>query len=265
MKTSLFSILLSLSSSLVWGTPVKRTVSMAGGTAHIPVMQDAAKLLTAEGIELVVAAGGSGVGITKVATGLVDIGNSGRPLTPEEKTRYGLEEHRFAIDGIALIVHPGNPLQNVDAATAQRIFSGIKTQWSDFTSRQGAIRLYTREESSGTRQTFKELVMKESPFAVYAHVVTSNGAMKVAVAQDLDAIGFCSIGHLDRSVKAVAFSGIAPTQSNAASGIYPVVRPLVMAVRKNPSAPVLRVLQLIQSPAFADHIRAYGYLPLSAP
>src|SRR3989338_2746656 len=141
MKLPLLSILFYLSSSLLLGTPVKQTVSMAGGTAHIPVMQDAAKLLTAEGIELVVAAGGSGVGIIKVGTGLVDIGNSGRPLTVEEKTRYGLEKYRFAIDGIAIIVHPGNPLQNLDANTIQGIFSGIKAKWGDFTSRTGTIRL----------------------------------------------------------------------------------------------------------------------------
>lgn len=236
---------------------------MAGGTAHIPVMQEASKILAAEGIILTVAAGGSGVGITKAATGLVDIGNSGRALTPEETARHGLESHRFAIDGIALIVHPSNPLQNLTEVEAQQIFSGKKTQWNDLTQRKGTVRLYTREEASGTRQTFKELIMKDTPFSATAHVVTSNSAMKVAISKDPDAIGFCSIGHLDATIKALSFSGVQPTQAQAASGVYPVVRPLIMVTRKNPSAPVQRVLQLIQSAAFADKIRAHGYLPLS--
>ena len=259
--TYLFCITFPL--SLVGVT--KETVTMAGGTAHIPVMQEAAKILAAEGIELMVAAGGSGVGIQKVGNGLVDIGNSGRPLTNAEKAKYGLQEYRFAIDGIAFIVHPLSQLENLDVAMAQQIFSGTKTDWEPFTKKKGAIHIYTREESSGTRQTVKEIVMNEVSFSTGAYVVTSNSAMKMAVSNDKESIGFCSIGHLDGSVKALSFSNIYPTQAQAASGAYPVMRPLLMVVRKNPSLAVQRVLTLIQSSDFANKILAHGFLPVSAP
>jgi phosphate transport system substrate-binding protein len=260
----IFASFFWLSTYCLFATPPQR-VSMAGGTAHIPVMAEAASILAKENIQLEVSAGGSGVGISKAGSGLVHIGNSGRPLTPEEKTRLGLEEHRFALDGIAIIVHPRNPLKNLTEKEAQAIFSGERSTWIPFNAASPKITLYTREEASGTRQTFKEGVMQSIPFAPHAHVLTSNGAMKLAISRDPNGIGFCSIGHVDASVKALAFSGVEATQALAASGAYSLVRPLLMVTKSNPSPEVKRVLTLIQSPGFASHIQAHGYLPLVTP
>ena len=89
------------------------TIDIAGGTAHIPVMKDAAQQIMAINpkIRITVAGGGSGVGVQKVGAGLVAIGNTGRALTPEEIAKYGLKTFPFAIDGVAVAVNPENPVK----------------------------------------------------------------------------------------------------------------------------------------------------------
>ena len=99
---------------------MKGTLDIAGGTAHIPVMKEAAKrIMTANpDIRITVAGGGSGVGVQQVGEGLVQIGNTGRPLKDKEIEKFGLKTFPFAIDGVALVVNPAN---NVSDITAQQL------------------------------------------------------------------------------------------------------------------------------------------------
>ncbi|MBW2004769.1 MAG: substrate-binding domain-containing protein, partial [Deltaproteobacteria bacterium] len=114
------ALLISIFAFLVAGNPlviagdldpflsVKGTLRIAGGTAHIPVMKEAAKRIMRmnRNIKITIAGGGSGVGIKQVGEGLVDIGDSGRKATENEIKRYGLKMFKFAIDGIAVVVNP---------------------------------------------------------------------------------------------------------------------------------------------------------------
>ena len=101
-------------------------LDIAGGTAHIPVMTDAAKRIMRANprIRITVAGGGSGVGVQKVGQGLVDVGNTGRPVSDEEQKKFGLVSFPFAIDGVAVIVHPSNRVAGLTAKQAQDIFAG---------------------------------------------------------------------------------------------------------------------------------------------
>lgn len=239
-------------------------IDIAGGTAHIPVMKDAArKIMQANpGIRISIAAGGSGVGVQKVGEGLVQIGNTGRALSADEVTRYGLKSWPFALDGVAVAIHPGNGIDNLTSAQVRDIFAGTITNWKALGGRDAAIHLYTRDEASGTREVFWGKLLKKGAIANTANVVTSNGAMKTALANDRDGIGYVSIGHIDHTIKAPTLDQVAPTQANALSGKYPIVRKLYMNTRGEPDALTSAFITYIRSPAGEPMIRAAGYLPI---
>ena len=240
------------------------TISIAGGTAHIPVMNDAAKaIMTANPkIHITVEGGGSGIGVQKVGEGLVDIGNTGRALSEQEIAKYGLKSYPFALDGVAVIVHPGNPVTGLTAQQVRDIFSGSVTNWKDVGGSDAVIHLFTRDEASGTREVFWEKLLKKGPIAATANVVPSNGAMKVAISQDKDAIGYAGIGHVDPSVKAVVLDGVTASQENAMNGSYPVVRKLYMNTKGEPSRLVKAFIDYILSSDGSAIITQHGYIPL---
>ena len=243
---------------------LKGKIDIAGGTAHIPVMNDAAKRIMQanSGIRITVAAGGSGVGVQKVGEGLVDIGNTGRPLSDDEITKYGLKSYAFAIDGVAAAVHPKNPVGNLTAVQVQEIFAGKVTNWKAVGGRDAAIHLFTRDEASGTREVFWEKLLKKGTIADNANVVASNGAMKSALAGDPDAVGYVSIGHIDETIKAPTLDGVAPTQDNARSGKYPIVRKLYMNTKGEAQGLTGAFIKYILGPEGKQMTAAAGYLPL---
>ena len=239
-------------------------LDIAGGTAHIPVMKEAAKRIMQANpaIRITIAAGGSGVGVQKVGAGLVHIGNTGRALSEQEVAQYGLKSFAFALDGVAIALHPQNPVGNLNAAQVRDIFAGKITNWKEVGGRDATINLYTRDEASGTREVFWEKLLKKGAIARTANVVASNGAMKSALAGDPNGIGYVSIGHLDRTIKAPTLDGIAPTQDNALSGKYPIVRKLYMNTKGAPQGLTAAFIQYIMGAEGAKLTAAAGYLPL---
>jgi phosphate transport system substrate-binding protein len=239
-------------------------LDIAGGTAHIPVMTDAAKRIMRANprIRITVAGGGSGVGVQKVGEGLVDIGNTGRPVSDEEQKKFGLESFPFAIDGVAVIVHPSNRVTGLTAKQAQDIFAGKISNWKDVGGADRAIHLYNRDEASGTRAVFWKKLLEKGEMSTKSNVVPSNGAMKVAVGGDADAIGYLSIGYVDQSVRAVAIDGVATTQETAQDGTYKVVRKLYMNTKGEPSKLTRAFIDYICGDAGTQIIRDAGYIPL---
>ncbi|MDL2284265.1 phosphate ABC transporter substrate-binding protein [Oxalobacter sp. OttesenSCG-928-P03] len=239
-------------------------IDIAGGTAHIPVMKDAArKIMQANpDIRISIAAGGSGVGVQKAGEGLVQIGNTGRALSADEVAKYGLKSWPFALDGVAVALHPANGIDSLTSRQVCDIFSGKITNWKALGGRDAAIHLYTRDEASGTREVFREKLLKKGPIADTANVVTSNGAMKTVLAGDPDGIGYVSIGHIDRTIKAPKLDQVAPTQDNALSGKYPVVRKLYMNTKGEPDALTAAFINYVRGPEGEPMIKAAGYLPI---
>ena len=238
-------------------------IDIAGGTAHIPVMKEAAKRIMQKSpaIRITVAGGGSGVGVQKVGEGLVEIGNTGRALSEAEVAKFGLKSYAFAIDGVAAVVHPKNPVANLTHQQVQDIFAGKIVNWKALGGRDAAIHLFTRDEASGTREVFWEIMLKKGKIAEGANVVASNGAMKTALAGDADGIGYVSIGHIDASIKAPTLDGVAPDQDNAKSGKYPVTRKLYMNTKGEPKGLVADFIAYVQGPEGAQITSANGYIP----
>lgn len=240
-------------------------IDIAGGTAHIPVMKDAAQNIMQQypQISITIAGGGSGVGVQKVGEGLVEIGNTGRPVSAKELEKYPqVVSFPFAIDGVTPVVNPANPVANLSSEQIQAIFAGKIANWKDVGGDDAEIHLYSRDEASGTREVFWKECLAKGVIAESANIVASNGAMKVAVSSDRYGLGYISIGHVDNSVKAAALNGIEPTQENAINGSYPVVRKLFMNTNGQPEPLVKTFIDYILGSDGAAIISRHGYIPI---
>ncbi len=215
----------------------KGEIKVAGGTAHIPVMKEAARRImeVSPDIQISIAGGGSGVGIKQAGEGLVDIGNSGKKPSDDEISRYGLHLFQWAIDGVAVIVNPANKVRALSKQQIKDIYAGKIQNWKEVGGVDKQINLYTRDEASGTREVFWNQALQKGEIAANANFSVSNGAMKAAISQDPFAIGYVSVGHIDESVGAVAFDGVAPSRQTVKDGSYPIARGLYSCTKGAPA------------------------------
>ncbi len=242
----------------------KGEVRISGGTAHIPVMEEAAKRIRTANpdVQISIAGGGSGVGIKQAGEGLVDIGNSGRKPTDEEVSKYGLKVFRWALDGVGIVVHPDNPVQSLGKDRLKQIYAGTIDNWKALGGPDKAINLYTRDEASGTRDVFWSKALDKGEIHARANVVPSNGAMKTAVANDPYAIGYVSVGHIDATVAPVALDGVVPTIETVKSGAYPVSRGLFSLTKGEPQGLARWFIDYLFSPAGHEIIADKGFIPV---
>lgn len=255
---------------VAWGdaldpfTGEKGEIRVAGGTAHIPVMKEAAARIMGKNpdIRISIAGGGSGVGIKQAGEGLVDIGNSGRKASDKEIATYGLVLSKWAVDGVGIVVNPANPVRNLTQEQVKGIFAGTITNWQEVGGKDGRINLYTRDESSGTREVFWEKALQKGDIAASANFVVSNGAMKAAISQDPFGIGYVSVGHIDESVAAVAFAGVAPTLVNVKDGSYTVSRGLYSNTKGEPAGLVKKFIDYLFSDEGQQIVAANGFVPV---
>ncbi|MCD4753780.1 MAG: phosphate ABC transporter substrate-binding protein [Anaerolineaceae bacterium] len=207
------------------------SLSIAGSTTVQPVAELLAEafMVLNPGIEVTVAGGGSSTGVKSVAEGQVEIGNASREIKDSEMEEYpGLLPHAVAKDGVAIVVHPSNPVSDLTAEQVKAIFLGQIQNWSEVGGHDKMIIVVVREEGSGTRATFDELALDEELPTDFAVVVSSNGNMVTTVSTTEDAIGYVSFGYMDEATKGVAVDGNEPTTDNVISGVYPISRNLNM-------------------------------------
>jgi phosphate transport system substrate-binding protein len=240
------------------------TLKIAGGTAHIPVMKEAAKRIMSRypDINITVAGGGSGVGIKQVGEGLVDIGNAGREPKPGEMAKYNLMLHKWAIDGVGVVAHPDNPVKSLSTQQLKDVYSGKIGNWKDLGGPDHAVTIYTRDEASGTRDVFWKKALDKSDISEKALFVPSNGAMKTAVANDPYAIGYVSVGHMDDSVAPVAIDGVTPTLETVQNGQYTVARGLYSNTLGEPQGLAKIFIDYLFSPEGQVIVAENGFIPV---
>ncbi len=172
---------------------------------------------------------GSGAGITAVSEGRCDIGLSSRNLKDEE-TAKGLQGTVLAYDGIAVIVHPNNPIADMDIATIAKVFTGEITNWKDIGGNDGEIVVIGREANSGTRDGFESITGTKDE-CKYSQALTATGDVIATVASNPNAIGYASLASIKDTVKAVTVGGVAPTEENIKNGSYEIQRPFVLVTK----------------------------------
>jgi phosphate transport system substrate-binding protein len=242
----------------------KGELKISGGTAHIPVMKEAARqiMMANPEIQISIAGGGSGVGIKQVGEGLVDIGNSGRKATDEEIGRYQLKLFKWAIDGVGPVVNPENPVKALTKDQMKDIFAGKVNNWKMLGGEDREINIYTRDEASGTRAVFWKKGLDKGAITPSAHVVVSNGAMKSAIAQDPYGIGYVSVGHIDATVAPVALDGVVPTIETVQDGAYKIARGLYSNTRGEPVGLTKKFIDFLYSPDGKKIIESKGFIPV---
>lgn len=243
---------------------------------------------TAQGqqIRVDVAAHGSGTGFTALAAGRADLVASSRPI--KDRELVDLEplgdlkspgaEQVIAIDGLAIILHPHNPLNQLDTEQLAQIFSGQISRWEQLGGTGGAIHLYARDDQSGTWETFKELVLNRNgqPLSSTAQRFESSEELSDAVSHDPQAIGFIGLPYI-REAKAVAIvdgasQPMLPLSSLIASEDYPLSRRLFFYLPPAANNPWAKALvNFTQSPQgqaivgqngfVAQSVQAHSLLP----
>lgn len=215
-------------------------IQIAGSTSVQPLSEELAKVYMAKntGVKIDIAGGGSGAGIKAAQTGTADIGASSRELKLEEKT---VKEHVIALDGIAIIVNKDNELADLKKEDIKKIFLGEVSDWSQVGGAEGPIRVYTREEGSGTRGAFEELLLgkdssgRDLKIMDKANVQNSTGAVRTAVASDKNGIGYISIGSLNKEIRPVKIEGVEATEANVKANAYKISRPFLYLTKGEPT------------------------------
>ena len=172
---------------------------------------------------------GSGSGIQAVSEGRCDIGLSSRALKSDEK-ESGLTETILALDGIAIVVSPENPVSDLDVDTIAKIYTGEITNWEDVGGNDAEIVLIGREAGSGTRDGFESITGTKDSCA-YRQELTSTGDVINTVSKNPNAIGYASLSAVGDSVKALTVGGVAATEDTVRDGSYVVQRPFVLVTK----------------------------------
>ena len=206
---------------------------------------------------------GSSSGIKAVQEGRCDIGLASRALKDEEK-QSGLESTTLALDGIAIVVHPDNPVSDLDLETIGKIYTGEITNWKDVGGADGEIVLIGREAGSGTRDGF-ESITDTKDACKYRQELTSTGDVIATVSQNPNAIGYASLSAVKDSIKALTVGGVAPSEATVQDGSYVVQRPFELITKAGTqlTAEAQAFFDYITSAEVAEIITSAGVVPVN--
>lgn len=241
------------------------TVSANGSTSMEKVIGVLSEQFMADnaGVKITYDPTGSGTGIEAAKTGSCDIGLSSRGLKDEEAAA-GLLATNLALDGIAVIVHEQNAINDLTVEQIARIFTGAVTGWNAVEGSAGSIACIGREAGSGTRDGF-ETVTGTKDACVLSQELTSTGAVIEAVKSNPNAIGYVSLASVERQtgIKTVPVGGVACTEETVLDGSYAIQRPFVLVTKDGValSAAAQAFFDYMTSPAANELIKAAGAVP----
>ena len=249
-------------------------VTYKGSTTVLPIAGLLSEAL-APNIVLSVQGGGSGTGIAAIIDGTTDIAGSSRYMKLEEFQKAvanGVMPYvwEVAIDALAIVVHPSNPIEQITYEDLRRIYFGGVTNWSVLGGPAMPIVVVSRDTSSGTYGTFKEVVLENQEVTDGALFQSSNGAVATTVASTPGAIGYVGLGYLQPSLKAIPLAKtaegpfVAASVETALSLEYPLSRPLFMITNGYPQGAVARVIRFALSDEGQRLVLEAGYAPIRA-
>lgn len=217
------------------------TINVVGSTSVTPAVELIAKEYESVNpdVKIDIQGIGSTAGVNATNDSTADIGMASRNLK-ESEGEYGLTEYVLAYDGIAVVTHPSNPVGNLDKDTITAIFKGEITNWKEVGGEDATIIVISREEGSGTRGAFDEIMNLEekndagdaySMIVDDAIIADGNGSVKANVASKDLAIGYVSLSYIDDSVQTLMIDGVAPSVDNVINGTYKISRPFLLLTK----------------------------------
>lgn len=244
-------------------------IVIEGSTTVLPIAQKTAEEFMKKNAQasISVRGGGSSVGIASLLDGTCDIADASRAIKTkeiEQALSNGIDPvaHIVAMDGIAVVVHPSNPLSELTLAQIQDIYTGKVSDWSQVGGNAGKIVIISRDTSSGTFEAFNELALNKAKVVPSALMQASNQAVAQTVARTPGAIGYVGLGYLSSDIKAVLVEGVECAESTVLSGKYPISRPLFMYTNGKPQGMVKQYLDYVRGAEGQALVEGAGFVGL---
>ncbi len=269
MKSAPLLIGLSVLSLFSGCSREKREIIILTGSSTVaPVVTDAAKRFEAThpGVRIEVQTGGSSRGIADALSGLATFGMISRDLKADESE---LTAHRFAIDGVGIILHQTNPVTDFSRQQLIDIYTGKVTNWKELGGPDAKITVASKAEGRATLEVFLGYTGLDSADIKAGVIVGENQQAIKTVVADPNAIAYVSIGAAASEaaggtpIKLVRCDGIEPTNENVAAGKFPIMRPLQLVSHGEIPATARDFLDFLTAPENADLIESHLYVSLS--
>lgn len=261
-------IVLILAISLTMLSSDKQIV-MVGSTTVFPIAQATAEFFMDDNpdIDITVRGGGSGTGIAAIIDGTTNIGLSSRDIRDSEVENAKnngviVHENIVAFDGLAIIVNPANKLSKLTKQQIKDIFTGKIRNFKEVGGNDEAIIIVSRDVSSGTFETFKDIILGGDVVVDEAIRAQSNQSVVTTVRNTRAAIGYVGLGYISSDVKAVEVDGVFPNAENTASRKYPIVRALHMYTNGPPSGLTKQYFDFVYSPEGEKIVEELGFVPV---
>lgn len=274
-KTSsgLCLMLAIVSASVAWGQTDKGQIVVDGSTTVGPIAKQFKEYYQSlhPDVRIEVSESGSGNGFKSLLNGTCDVASMSRFVTVDEFRAAAQKgvipvAHVVAVDGLAIVVHPANPVQNITIEQIRDIYKGKIQNWKDVGGPDLKIVKISRDTNSGTYETFEQKVMSGEKMSAETEKVGSNGQMRQRVMSTPTAIGYVGLGFLDRSVKPISVNGIHADRTTVSSGRYPIARPLFFFTNGYPEmgTHLHAFVTLHLTPKGQEYIESIGFVPVTS-
>ena len=249
------------------GSSSQQTIQIAGSTSVQPVAEKLAQAYMQKhtDVKVNVQGGGTSVGITSAQQGTADIGTASSK--PKDSDAQGLVQTQIAKDGIVVVVNNANKVSSLTINQTKDIFSGNITDWSKIGGSAGNISIITREDGSGTRDGFQNIVMggkNGTSILKTAIVQSSTEAILQAVKGNPNSVGYISLASLNGDVKAVTINGVAPSEKTVSDDTYKIVRPFIFLTKGQPTGIVKDFVDFTLSSEGQSIIKQAGAVPIGS-
>ncbi|MFA5031930.1 MAG: PstS family phosphate ABC transporter substrate-binding protein [bacterium] len=248
----------------------KPSITTSGSTTVLPITQKAAEVFMDNHpeINISVRGGGSGVGISQIIEGKVDIANSSRPIQTKElksarEKGVNPTTNVIANDGIVIIVHPSNSVKELTIPTLKDIYAGNITNWKKLGGPDQAIVVVSRDVASGTFEVFNGKVMSGVKVKEDAIMLASNNAVATTITATPGAIGYIGLGFLSDKVKPLIIEGVTPGVETVKNGTYKLSRQLFMYTNGTPKGVVKEFIDFVLSEEGQKIVEETGYITIN--
>ena len=271
MKKQILALITATTVAGLAGATDKITID--GSTTVGPIAKAFAEYFMAANpdVNITVSESGSGNGAKSLVNNTCDIAAMSRPMKEGEfkaAADKGIQPvaHVIALDGLPILVHPSNPVQDLTVGQVRRIYLGEITNWKEVGGPDKAIVTISRDTNSGTYETFAKLVMNKQKIHKNCEYVGSNGAIRQRVQSTPAAIGYAGLGFVDKTVKALKVNGIPPSAETVQTGEYPVARPLFMYTNQypKPGSTLYQFVTIHLTEDGQEMVEEIGFVPVTA-